>query len=110
MRRLQWLVLIAGLVLPMALPARTARADTIYLVQSGDNLSRIAAKFGVSPAAISAANGIANANVIVVGQRLVIPGVGVGARLPQAGARTPFNPATIFRALRRNLGSATPRC
>ncbi|MGH2520944.1 MAG: LysM peptidoglycan-binding domain-containing protein [Anaerolineales bacterium] len=104
MRRLQWLVLIAGLVLPMALPARTARADTIYLVQSGDNLSRIAAKFGVSPAAISAANGIANANVIVVGQRLVIPGVGGGSAAASGGGAYTVQPGDNLSRIAAKLG------
>jgi len=53
----------------------------IYIVQSGDNLFRISLKFGVSVAAISAANGLSN-NLIFVGQRLVIPGAGSGGTTP----------------------------
>jgi LysM repeat protein len=47
-----------------------------YIVQPGDWLSKIAARFGVSVSAIMAANGITNPNRIFVGQRLIIPGAG----------------------------------
>lgn len=45
-----------------------------YTVRAGDTLTAIAARFGVSPAALASANGIANPNLIYVGQRLTIPG------------------------------------
>jgi LysM repeat protein len=48
----------------------------IYIVQAGDTLAKISQKYGVSSAAIMAANGIQNANLIRVGQRLTIPGGG----------------------------------
>lgn len=44
-----------------------------YTVQSGDNLSRIAAQFGTSVSALVSANGIADPNRITVGQVLRIP-------------------------------------
>lgn len=44
-----------------------------YKVKRGDTLSAIGQRFGVSVAALKAANGIKNANRIRVGQRLVIP-------------------------------------
>ncbi|GAB4447955.1 MAG: hypothetical protein Kow00120_18090 [Anaerolineae bacterium] len=47
---------------------------SVYIVRYGDTLSRIAQMFGVSTAALAAANGIYNWNYIYVGQRLVIPG------------------------------------
>lgn len=53
-------------------PTATAKPKT-YTVQSGDLLSRIAAKFGVTTTALMAANKITNANLIKVGQVLVIP-------------------------------------
>jgi LysM repeat protein len=43
------------------------------VVQAGDNLTKIALKFGVSSAALMTANKITNANSIQVGQKLVIP-------------------------------------
>lgn len=44
-----------------------------YTVQPGDNLFRIAMKFGMSMQAIAAANGLGNYNFIYVGQVLKIP-------------------------------------
>jgi LysM repeat protein len=52
------------------IPTATAR---IYVVVRGDQLGRIAASFGVTLQALEAANGIANPNLIFVGQKLVIP-------------------------------------
>jgi LysM repeat protein len=48
----------------------------IYVVQRGDQLGRIAQSFGLTLQALQAANGIANPNLIVTGQRLVIPSPG----------------------------------
>lgn len=45
-----------------------------YTVASGDTLSRIASRFGVSVQAIVAANSIKNPALIRVGQKLTIPG------------------------------------
>ncbi len=48
-----------------------------YSVQPGDNLSRIAQRFGTTVAALLAANpGISNPRLIFAGQQLVIPGPG----------------------------------
>ena len=44
-----------------------------HVVQPGDTLAAIAARFGTSVEAIQAANAIADTNVILVGQVLVIP-------------------------------------
>jgi membrane-bound lytic murein transglycosylase D len=49
-------------------------ADGIYRVRRGDNLSIIAQRFGVTPSALAAENGLRNRNHIFVGQRLRIPG------------------------------------
>jgi LysM repeat protein len=44
-----------------------------YVVQKGDTVTKIAAHYGSSVAAISAANHLKNANLIYVGQKLCIP-------------------------------------
>ncbi|MCB9674201.1 MAG: LysM peptidoglycan-binding domain-containing protein [Alphaproteobacteria bacterium] len=48
-------------------------AFTRHTVKKGETLSKIAATYGVSTAAISRANRLANVNRIYVGMRLVIP-------------------------------------
>jgi LysM repeat protein len=48
--------------------------SNIYTVQSGDNLSFIAAKTGVAAAEILAANNLTTDSLLNVGQSLVIPG------------------------------------
>lgn len=49
-----------------------------YKVKSGDNLSRIAARFGVSWSKLAEVNHLSNPRVIVPGQRLCIPAGGHG--------------------------------
>ena len=48
--------------------------ETTYIVQAGDTLTSIAAAFGVTPAAIMEANGIADASTIYAGREVAIPG------------------------------------
>jgi LysM repeat protein len=50
-----------------------AQGQTIYVVQRGDNLSRIAAHFGTTVSAIVQANNISNPSLIYAGQKLIIP-------------------------------------
>ena len=47
----------------------------IYIVQPGDSLSSIAARFSVSLTDLMTANGITNPNQLDAGQQLVIPGL-----------------------------------
>ncbi len=79
-RRLMILLMAAALLL-VALPAgSTAIAQSAYTctayhqVQIGENLYRISLQYNVSQAAIMAANGIYNPNLIYAGQTLCIPG------------------------------------
>ena len=59
---------------PTATPIPTATAKpSTYIVVSGDTLTKIANRFGVTQAALMAANKITNANSIQLGQKLVIP-------------------------------------
>ena len=50
------------------------RADPVHTVSSGEALSRIAKRYGVTVQQLIAANGIRDPNRIRVGQRLKIPG------------------------------------
>jgi len=49
--------------------------EPIYIVQSGDNLTSIAVKFGVSLNSLLEANAITDPNTLNVGDRLIIPGL-----------------------------------
>src|SRR5690606_28813008 len=49
-------------------------AASVYVVKSGDSLSQIAARHGVSVAELVRTNNIANPNIIYVGQEFKIPG------------------------------------
>jgi LysM repeat protein len=48
-------------------------ACDVYAVQPGDTLTKIAARYGSSVQAIAKRNGLRNANLIYVGQKLCIP-------------------------------------
>ncbi len=52
----------------------------IYRVRRGDTVGRIAGRFRSSIGAIQRANGLSDANLIVPGQRLKIPGAGASTR------------------------------
>jgi len=69
-RRILPVLLVVALLLPGVAPAY---ANTTYIVQPGDTLSKISAKFNVSIADIMEANGLTSADFIYVGQRLTIP-------------------------------------
>jgi murein DD-endopeptidase MepM/ murein hydrolase activator NlpD len=61
---------------PSATTASTAAASsaTIHVVQRGENLFRIAIRYGTTVDAITSANGLSDVTQIQVGQRLLIPG------------------------------------
>lgn len=82
-------VLLVALLLPV-LPAAAAPnyQGGVHVVQRGENLSMIAQRYGVSPAALAQANGIGNPNLIYVGQRLTIPGAGGNANAGGGAAAT----------------------
>lgn len=56
-----------------------------YVIQAGDNVTKIAAKFGVTVQAILDANGLTRTSIIYTGKSLVIPGVATGTA-PAAGS------------------------
>ncbi len=67
-------------ILALSLTAQPSHAQgQVHVVQVGENLSSIAARYGTTPQAIAAANGLANANYIYAGQRLTIPSGGGAA-------------------------------
>lgn len=58
--------------------------STMHVVASGENLYRIAVEYDTTVDAIVAANGIANPNLISVGQSLIIPPCGQGNQVASA--------------------------
>ena len=69
-----------------AAPAVTTTAGT-HVVRAGDTVSGLAQRYGTTVSHIVSANGLNNAGLIYVGQRLTVPGSG-GAATPAAPART----------------------
>lgn len=71
--------------------ASSGSAARTYTVRSGDTLNSIAARLGVSTAALAAANGISNPNRIYPGMTLRVPAGGSSggavANAPKAGTR-----------------------
>ncbi len=82
MRRLWLLLCVFALSLAFASPVF---ADTSYVVQSGDTLTKIATRFNVTVDALVKANQLKNANAIRVGQTLIIPD-GKPAPVPTTGS------------------------
>jgi LysM repeat protein len=67
-------LLVVAFLAPMtASEAHAATAGRSYTIVSGDTLSGIAHKFGVSLASLVAANHIADPNLIYTGNTLIIP-------------------------------------
>lgn len=73
-------------------PASTAPAPGTHIVGRGESLGAIAKKYGIPTASLASANKLKNPNLIVPGQRLMVP----GASLPATPA--PAAPATSIPA------------
>ncbi|MEA3377740.1 MAG: LysM peptidoglycan-binding domain-containing protein [Chloroflexota bacterium] len=92
---------------PTAVPTATtapSTGPTTYVVQEGDNLFRIARQYGTTEEAIAEANGIANPQLIYVGQELTIP-TGDAQQPSPGGTTYVVQPGdNLFRiALRYNM-------
>ena len=55
--------------------AQTTTSGSNYVVQAGDTLSTIGARFGIPWATIATANGLSGSSIIRIGQTLRLPGV-----------------------------------
>jgi murein DD-endopeptidase MepM/ murein hydrolase activator NlpD len=69
------ILLLASLMLSSQPVHAQEVSGPVYIVQPGDSLSSIAARFNVNMAELMEANGITDANQITAGQQLVIPGL-----------------------------------
>ncbi len=68
-------LLFTLLVSPHAVLAQEQSAGPVYVVQSGDTLSDIAVRFGISLTDLISANPITDPNALKIGDELVIPGL-----------------------------------
>lgn len=72
------------LVIPgaTAAPTNSSPAGSVHLVQRGENLFRIALRYGTTVQALASANNLSSTSLIYAGQRLVIPGGGSASPAP----------------------------
>jgi membrane-bound lytic murein transglycosylase D len=84
--------------IPSAERYAAQRPDLYHRVQSGDTLSQIAQRYGVSLAALERANGLNNRNFIRVGQQLTLPVSGqdaIAVAAVQESASEPPEPIPV---------------
>jgi LysM repeat protein len=62
---------------PQATRQPAVSKPTVYVVQAGDTLSKIASRLGTTVAALIAVNDLPNSDVLSIGQQLIIPRPGV---------------------------------
>jgi LysM repeat protein len=84
------------LVIPQGTRPTPSRTSRVHIVQAGENLYRIARRYGVTTKALAVTNGIVNTSRIYVGQRLVIPGQ-TGSPLPPATSTPSSHTYTVRR-------------
>jgi N-acetylmuramoyl-L-alanine amidase len=85
---------------------QSAPSTVHYLVQAGDTLSGIALRYGVTRAAIEAANGIANPSLIVAGSYLDVPNASSGASAQSSGDVPASEAESLIVSWSRNYGIA----
>jgi LysM repeat protein len=97
MRRISIIGMVLILLLASAAPA-FAQSSVVHVVQPGENLFRIALRYGVTMNALASANALRNTNRIYVGQRLVIPNGGSpAAPAPSSGVHIVKRGENLYR-------------
>jgi LysM repeat protein len=92
------IALIACLLL---LPPPAAAQGQVHVVQRGETLSSIAARYGTTVHAFVQANRLSNPNFVWVGQRLVIPGSAGSAPVSGGGVHIVQRGETLYSIARR---------
>lgn len=69
-----------------------------YIVRAGDTLSAIAVRYGTTVDALVRANGLASANMIYVGQRLIVSGAGQATSSTASGQTAAGGQVVTVRA------------
>lgn len=70
------------LLVPSGSSSAVTLGGTVHVVQAGETMARVAARYGLSVWALAQANSIANPSLIYVGQRLLIPSDDTPSSLP----------------------------
>ncbi len=83
-----------------------------HVVRAGETLFSIGRLYGVNPYTIASHNGLANPNLIWVGQVLRIPGASgqPGAYVPSSSSRGPTRPSSVFVQPPASAPVAAPVC
>ncbi len=91
-------------------PAAPAAAGATHVVQAGENLYRIALRYGTTVQALAELNGIYNSDHVVAGQKLVIPGSpaapAVAYQPEHAGTTHAVQPGETLAAIAHRYGVA----
>lgn len=95
------LLLVLSIIGSGLVAAPVFAQQSVHVVGYGEYLSSIAVQYGVSINDLIAANGISNPNVIVPGQRLVIPGAGGSAASYDTPANGPLPAAGGYYTVQR---------
>jgi LysM repeat protein len=89
----------------MCLPLTAQAQGGIHVVQRGDTLGRIAARYGTSVQALMSTNGLSNPNFIWVGQRLRIPGSSGGSSSTGSGSIHVVQRGEMLYSIARRYGT-----
>jgi LysM repeat protein len=73
---------------PGATPEPVPAGGTVHTVQAGENLFRIALRYGTTVDALAQANGLSNTSIVYVGQQLTIPSATGQPAQPSPGGST----------------------
>jgi len=87
----------------------TGNAEEVYTVKRGDTLSAIARKYNTTYQKLAAYNGIANPNLIHVGQKIKIPGTGTtSSKKVTEGCTVTIKAGAIYGGLSVSRGRKVP--
>lgn len=84
------------IVIPTTAAPVVTGGDCVHEVRQGENMYRLSVNYGVPINTIAAANGIVNPSLIVIGQRITIPGCGTTGFRPPATSTPSFTPTSQF--------------
>jgi LysM repeat protein len=107
LRRTLTALILALLLAALILPGAAQAQGVTHVVQRGETLSGIAARYGTTVQAIMSANGLSNPNFVWVGQRLAIPGGGGGGYSGGGGAVHVVQRGETLYSIARRYGTTT---